>query len=67
MRPTSKSRSRGRRPGGQRRANAGGGYWPEVADLASVAINQAVSGGDVDTLMREAAERANHVVQRALR
>lgn len=42
-------------------------YWPEVADLASVAINQAVSGGDVDTLMREAAERANHVVQRALR
>lgn len=42
-------------------------YWPEVADLASVAINQAVSGGDVDELMKTAAQRADHVVQRALR
>ncbi|WP_375508371.1 ABC transporter substrate-binding protein [uncultured Caballeronia sp.] len=42
-------------------------YWPEVADLASVAINQAASGGDVDALMNTAAQRANHVVQRALR
>lgn len=42
-------------------------FWPEVADLASIAINQAVSGGDVDTLMRDASERAHSVVQRELR
>jgi ABC-type glycerol-3-phosphate transport system substrate-binding protein len=42
-------------------------YWPEVADLASVAINQAVSGGNVDTLMKDASDRARLVVQRELR
>lgn len=40
-------------------------YWPEVADLASNAINQAATGGDVDALMTEAAKRADRVVKRA--
>lgn len=42
-------------------------YWPEVADLASTAINKAASGGDVDALMKDASERAHRVVQRELR
>ncbi|WP_414439770.1 ABC transporter substrate-binding protein [Burkholderia sp. 22PA0106] len=42
-------------------------YWPEVADLASIAINQAASGGNLERLMTDAAQRATHVVQRELR
>jgi len=42
-------------------------FWPEVADLASVAINQAVTGADVDTVMADAAARAHRVVERELR
>jgi multiple sugar transport system substrate-binding protein len=42
-------------------------FWPEVADIASIAINQAVTGQDVDALMIDAASRAHRVVERELR
>ena len=39
--------------------------WPEVGDILSTAIAEASTGGDVEQLMTDAAERAKQVLQRA--
>lgn len=39
--------------------------WPEVGDILSAAIAEAASGGDVEQLMTDAAERADKVLRRA--
>jgi ABC-type glycerol-3-phosphate transport system substrate-binding protein len=39
--------------------------WPEVADLLANAIESAVTGGDVDQLMQDAAAQAERVLKRA--
>lgn len=39
--------------------------WPEIGDLLSAAIAEAAAGGDVETLMNEAAERADKILRRA--
>ena len=39
--------------------------WPEIGDILSAAIAEAASGGDVEALMTEAAERADKVLRRA--
>jgi multiple sugar transport system substrate-binding protein len=39
--------------------------WPEIGDILSAAIAEAASGGDVEQLMTDAAERADKVLRRA--
>lgn len=39
--------------------------WPEVGDILSAAIAKAAAGGDVKTLMTEAAERTEKILKRA--
>ncbi len=39
--------------------------WPEIGDILSAAIAEAAAGGDVETLMKDAAERADKVLRRA--
>jgi multiple sugar transport system substrate-binding protein len=41
--------------------------WPEVGDILSAAIAEAASGGDVEKLMTEAAERTDKVLKRSRR
>ena len=39
--------------------------WPEIGDILSAAIAESAAGGDVEALMKEAAERADKVLRRA--
>ena len=39
--------------------------WPEIGDILSAAIAEAAAGGDVRTLMTEAAEKSDRVLKRA--
>ena len=39
--------------------------WPEIGDILSAAIAEAAAGGDVEQLMKDAAERADKVLRRA--
>jgi multiple sugar transport system substrate-binding protein len=39
--------------------------WPEIGDILSAAIAKAASGGDVESLMTDAAERSDKVLRRA--
>ncbi|MDE0346729.1 MAG: sugar ABC transporter substrate-binding protein, partial [Boseongicola sp.] len=39
--------------------------WPEIGDILSAAIAEAAAGGDVEALMKEAAERTDKVLRRA--
>ena len=39
--------------------------WPQIGDLLSQAIAEAVAGGDVEELMTDAADQATRVLRRA--
>ena len=39
--------------------------WTEIGDILSAAIAEAASGGDVESLMKDAAERSDKLLRRA--